>query len=652
MAFWKKKNLKGGTYYYIYESYYQDGKSKQRMLEYVGTMDDVLELAMKEYNNRNINQGSPVSSANANHEEPTFDADEFMVKSYTHGDCMGMYYGAKLLDIQAIIDECFPSKTIKGLQRSEVLILAMIQRAIDPGSKRQFANWASTTSLPYYLGFQTADLDSQAFWEAMDGIDEAMIQKAWNKIARNMECIFNVNPDTFHLDYSNYYTFIDSKNDRCVICKRGHNKQKRDDLRQFSLAVLTAAELQIPVVWELYEGNKNDKSEFADFIKSVSDILTEMGHDLSDITITFDGGSNSEQNFSDIKFHIVCPDSLTSHKELYDISIDDYEEYTLSNGSKRLAKRIDAIEFCGIQGVGILTFSQDLQDGKVAELETDLQKHDQMINDINERLRNTRSRLYTRLNHREKEISREAKEALEYNNNITEELEKLKAEGKKPRGKPKQLKEIPVWDREHELLQIVKQDVFKKVYLKEFVTVTLEKTNDGYKAISCVDQTKKSEYIKKYYGKRLTCTDHVEWSTLKILDNYCKQECIENAVFRVSKDVDHFSIRPQFHWTDQKIKVHVFTCLAAITIAEALRMKCKENDLNMTKACILDKLHNVRDAWISHKGKKVIRKLEEISDCETKRLWECISSIGADKKEETASSEKPIPGNDSASNTA
>ena len=386
-----------------------------------------------------------------------------------------------------------------------------------------------------------------------------------------------------------------------------------------------------------YEGNKNDKSEFTDFVRYTTKTLTEMGYDISNITITFDGGSNSEENFSDIKFHIVCPDSLTSHKDLFDISVDEYEEITLSNGSKRLAKRIDNLEFCGIKGVGILTFSQALQDGKVAELEKDLEKYEQTINDINQRLINPRSRLFTKLQKREKEVTREIKDAIEYNENLRKELERLKAEGKKTKGKPKKPKEIPVWDYEHELLQIVEQDVFIKAYLKEFVSISLKKTDNGYEAVSCIDAEEKAAYIKKYYGKKLTCTDHTEWSTLEILDNYCKQECIENGVFRVSKDVDHFAIRPQFHWTDQKIKVHVFCCLAAITIAEALRMKCKAKGFDITRAAMLDKLHNIRDAWVSRNGKQVIRKIEDTQDDEATRLWEYISTIKTDMTKKDAS---------------
>ena len=67
MAFWKKKNIKGCQYYYIYESYYQDGKSKQRMVEYIGNIDDVLAFAMEAFKQRCASQDDHTSSADATH---------------------------------------------------------------------------------------------------------------------------------------------------------------------------------------------------------------------------------------------------------------------------------------------------------------------------------------------------------------------------------------------------------------------------------------------------------------------------------------------------------------------------------------------------------------------------------------------------------
>jgi hypothetical protein len=37
------------------------------------------------------------------------------------------------------------------------------------------------------------------------------------------------------------------------------------------------------------------------------------------------------------------------------------------------------------------------------------------------------------------------------------------------------------------------------------------------------------------------------------------------------KDTDCIAIRPQYHWTDQKVQVHVFCCVLALTLCGLLQ---------------------------------------------------------------------------------
>lgn len=111
-------------------------------------------------------------------------------------------------------------------------------------------------------------------------------------------------------------------------------------------------------------------------------------------------------------------------------------------------------------------------------------------------------------------------------------------------------------------------------------------------------RVKKAGYCRKFYGKKLTVTDHKDWTSKEILEEYSRQECIENGIFRVSKDIDHFSVRPQHHWTDDKIRVHVFICLTAIVIAEIMRKHFEENGHYLTKGALLDRLGEVHDGWV------------------------------------------------------
>lgn len=74
MAFWKKKKIKDSWYYYIYESYYEDGKSKQRMLEYIGSESNVLALAMEAFLSRRSSQKELASTSGIAEEKPGSDA--------------------------------------------------------------------------------------------------------------------------------------------------------------------------------------------------------------------------------------------------------------------------------------------------------------------------------------------------------------------------------------------------------------------------------------------------------------------------------------------------------------------------------------------------------------------------------------------------
>ena len=134
-----------------------------------------------------------------------------------------------------------------------------------------------------------------------------------------------------------------------------------------------------------------------------------------------------------------------------------------------------------------------------------------------------------------------------------------------------------------------------------------------------IHEDRKAEYTRRYFGKKLICTDQKELSVLDILSTYTEQECIEN-LFKVSKDPDHFSVRPQFHWTDQKILVHVMLCMIAVTVAEVLRKKVEENGLVYTKEALIEKLATIHDGWIIHDLKNADRVVEQLDEEQKKLL--------------------------------
>lgn len=70
------------------------------------------------------------------------------------------------------------------------------------------------------------------------------------------------------------------------------------------------------------------------------------------------------------------------------------------------------------------------------------------------------------------------------------------------------------------------------------------------------------------------------------------------AAFRQSKDDEHLAIRPQFHWTDQKIQVHTFLCLLALLLARVVERQARKLGRTEGLSGLLELLGTVRLALV------------------------------------------------------
>ena len=140
------------------------------------------------------------------------------------------------------------------------------------------------------------------------------------------------------------------------------------------------------------------------------------------------------------------------------------------------------------------------------------------------------------------------------------------------------------------------------------------------------DEDIKAKVTRKYFGKKLLITDQKSWSTVDIIKTYREQDCIEK-IFRATKDSDHCAIRPQFHYTDQKIRVHIFCCLLGLMLATILHKEVISKGFAGSKFHNLDVLSGIRRCWIKDKNStKVAYVLEDMDTTQT-QLWNIIESI-------------------------
>jgi transposase len=374
MASMQKIKSRGINYYSIVESRRINGKPTPVRIAYLGNIENILNMF------NNYKKGSRDTN----------------LKSYSHGAVYALWNIAKKHNIISYLNNSFPEQARNGLSRGETLLLASIYRAIYPCSKNEFCEKISETSLPSIVKFDPEKTTSQHFWSQMNGIDEKMLYSAEDRIASHILNHYNINPGKLALDYTNYFTYIDSNNKRSTLTKRGHNKQKRNDLRQFSLGLVTTREFAIPLCSYVYEGNITDVTAFPRYLDLFRKRIANYT-DATDITLIYDNGSVSKKNLAGLKnkspeFHYICAFSINSCKELLDISVNDYTIVNIYDDKNVLCYRTTR-NIWGDKKECVLIFSEDLYTGQYNGLLNSIKKKQQQLQKLKEQLRNPNSRI-------------------------------------------------------------------------------------------------------------------------------------------------------------------------------------------------------------------------------------------------------------------
>jgi transposase len=130
-------------------------------------------------------------------------------------------------------------------------------------------------------------------------------------------------------------------------------------------------------------------------------------------------------------------------------------------------------------------------------------------------------------------------------------------------------------------------------------------------------------------GRVVLISDRHEWSTAEIIRACHGQSHIE-AVFAHLKDPMHLGLRPQHHWTDQKLHVHVFLCILGYLLARNLFLSAERLHVPYASMeSLLDALTHVRQVTVARSatGKRRIRISTQLEEA-TRLSWiSCPRSV-------------------------
>ena len=134
-----------------------------------------------------------------------------------------------------------------------------------------------------------------------------------------------------------------------------------------------------------------------------------------------------------------------------------------------------------------------------------------------------------------------------------------------------------------------------------------------------------SRLVETQLGKTVLFTDNEGWSDEEIVSGYRAQYHIESA-FRDMKNPHFLGWSPMFHWTDNKIRVHAFYCVLALTLVSLLQrtLHAKGIDLSLTRMMeLLDSIQEVLVIYPRQAGQHKPRTATCISHCDEEQQRVC-----------------------------
>ena len=140
-----------------------------------------------------------------------------------------------------------------------------------------------------------------------------------------------------------------------------------------------------------------------------------------------------------------------------------------------------------------------------------------------------------------------------------------------------------------------------------------------------VDAAARRDLEEEILGKRLLVTDQDEWSVAEVVAGYRSQNDVESG-FRQLKDPHVVGFSPMFHWTDSKIRVHVFTCVLALAVAHLMRREAHRAGLELSVRELLSALAGIEETVLLYptgkKGRPRAQRMITDTDATQTRLYD------------------------------
>jgi transposase len=531
MASLTKKIVRGRPYYYARECQRIDGKPTIIWQKYLGRLEDIVAAVDQ------VRQGTtPIPQP------------ERQTQLSELGAAAALYDLSQQLDLVATINRHVPKRG-PGPSVGTYLLAAVLNRCLAPRSKAQLGAWFGTTVLRRLLPIESRQLTSQRFWDNMDRVSAPAIDAIEADLLQRVVTTFQLDVRRLLLDATNYFTYIDSFNDASTLAQRGHSKEGRAALRLVGLALVVTADGQVPLLHHTYPGNQADATTFTSLTPVLLGRLQQLTQQVSHVTLVFDKGNNSQANLALLDrspLHFVGALVPTQHPELLAIPRDAFVSLA-DEGLAGVTAHRTTQNILGQQRTVVVSYNERLFVAQAKTLLREIARRQRSLGDVAARLERWR-------------------------------------QGTVRGGRPPTLE-----GTQQAVDSILRGRHMHDLFAAEVqLQGNLPQLTYGFRAEAW------EALQRTLLGKTLLFTDQHEWSAAQIVQAYRGQHGIEQA-FHTLKDPQHIALRPQYHWTDQKVRVHVFVCVLALLLLSLLRRQAAARGFDLSLGRLLELLGGIRE---------------------------------------------------------
>lgn len=467
------------------------------------------------------------------------------------GDLAAVWSVLERLDLAGIVDDVVgPRRGDAAASVGTYVVLVVANRVVAPCSKLAFADWWATTAGSRWVRLSAAALDHRRFWDAMDALSADHLIECERRLAAAMVTEFGLDLTGLVLDMTNFATFVDSANERNTIAQRGHAKQGRVDLRLVGLGLVVTADGGVPICSHAYAGNRPDVTQFGAVIAELSARFGTLARDGEGLTVVYDAGMDSAANQEIIEaagLHFVGSLVPSNHPDLLAVAARRYRVIDEERfpGVSAFEARADAL---GAERRVVVTHSKTFHDAQARGFAQTVAKATRRLAELAERLARGRTR------------------------------------------------------RTRAAVEADLAEILRARWLDRVLNVALTGERPAELRLTwSLDTAGRRRLETEIFGKRILFTDHDHWPIAEVIAAYRSQADVE-AGFRQMKDPHVVSFSPMFHWTDQKIRVHAFYCVAALAIAHLMRRETARAGIAMSVRGLLATLAGIQETVLLYQG--------------------------------------------------